>query len=60
MKLPEELRRDPEYKSSGVTPDTPSSAMFAESLKLLGLQLVSGTAPIEYLVVDRVERPSEN
>jgi uncharacterized protein (TIGR03435 family) len=29
-------------------------------LKPLGLQLIAGTAPVEYLVVDHVERPSEN
>jgi uncharacterized protein (TIGR03435 family) len=60
VRLPEDLRQNPDAKPNGVSPDSPSSAMFAEVLKPLGLQLISGTAPVEYLVVDRVERPSQN
>jgi len=60
VKIPEDLRQNPQPKQDGKSPDSPSAALFAEVLKPLGLQLVGGTAPVEYLVVDRVERPSEN
>jgi len=47
-------------KSEGLSPETPSAPDFADALKQLGLQLVPDRAPVDYLVVDSVERPSEN
>ena len=40
--------------------DWSSSSIFFDIQKQLGLQLISGKAPVEYLVIDPVERPSEN
>jgi len=59
-KIPEDLRQNPPVKSDGGSLDSPSAAVFADVLKPLGLQLIAGTAAVEYLVVDHVERPSEN
>ena len=59
VKVPEDLRQNQPVKSER-SPDSPSAAMFADVLKPLGLQLVAGMAPVEYLIIDRVERPSEN
>jgi uncharacterized protein (TIGR03435 family) len=47
-------------KSEGLSPETPSASDFADALKQLGLQLIPDRAPVDYLVVDSVERPSEN
>jgi bla regulator protein BlaR1 len=60
LKMPEELRQNPPVKSDGRSLDSPPSGIFADSLKQLGLQLIAGTAGVEYLVVDHVERPSDN
>jgi len=43
-----------------LSPETLSPADFAESLKHLGLQLIPDRAPVDYLVIDSVEQPSEN
>jgi uncharacterized protein (TIGR03435 family) len=59
VKVPEDLRQDEPVKSER-SPDSPTAAMFADVLKTLSLQLLAGMAPVEYLVIDRVERPSEN
>jgi uncharacterized protein (TIGR03435 family) len=40
--------------------DWSSSSIFSDIQKQLGLQLVPGKAPVDYLVIDRVERPSAN
>jgi uncharacterized protein (TIGR03435 family) len=40
--------------------NAPDMGSFAASLRELGLQLVSGKATVDYLVVDHVERPSSN
>jgi uncharacterized protein (TIGR03435 family) len=58
--MPEDLRQNPSVKPDGRSPDSPSAAMFADALKQLGLKLIAGKAPVEYLVVDHVERPSQN
>jgi uncharacterized protein (TIGR03435 family) len=47
-------------KSEGLSPETPSAPDFAEALKQIGLQLIPDRAPVDYLVVDSVARPSEN
>jgi uncharacterized protein (TIGR03435 family) len=60
VKMPEEWRQSPPAKSEGPTPDSPTAGRFAEVVKPLGLKLIAGTAPVEYLVIDHVERPSEN
>jgi uncharacterized protein (TIGR03435 family) len=60
VKKPEDLRQDSPVKSDGRSPDSASADVFAEVLKRLGLRLVAGTAPVEYLVIDHVERPSGN
>jgi len=60
VKLPEDLRQSQSGKPDGRSPDSPAAGRFADVLKPLGLQLIGGMAPVEYLVVDHVERPSEN
>jgi uncharacterized protein (TIGR03435 family) len=61
LRRPEELREDPSgLKSEGISATSLSAGAFADALKDLGLQLIAGTAPVDYLVVDHVERPSEN
>ncbi|HWF07171.1 MAG TPA: TIGR03435 family protein [Bryobacteraceae bacterium] len=55
--------RDPEPAAVGqqVEPADPSAPAISEAVeKQLGLRLESGRGPVEYLVVDHVERPSEN
>jgi uncharacterized protein (TIGR03435 family) len=42
------------------SPEAPSAPDFADALKQLGLQLIPDRAPVDYLVVDHVERPSAN
>jgi uncharacterized protein (TIGR03435 family) len=58
VKLPEE--EGPRVKSDGRSPDSPSTALFVEALKRLGLQLIAERGPVEYLVIDHVDKPSEN
>ncbi len=60
VKMPEELRQSGSGKPEGKSPDSPSAAAFADVLKPLGLQLAAGMAPVEYLVVDHIEPPSDN
>jgi len=59
VKMPEDLRQNPSVKSDR-SPESLSGTLFADALKPLGLQLTAGTASVEYLVIDHVERPSEN
>jgi uncharacterized protein (TIGR03435 family) len=59
VKVPEELRVAHPVKSER-SPDSSSSALFADVLKPLGLELVAGLCPVEYLVVDHLERATEN
>ena len=49
---------DPDFKAK--TSDWSSSSIFADIQKQLGLQLVSGKSPVNYLVIDHVEKTSEN
>jgi uncharacterized protein (TIGR03435 family) len=58
VKIPEDLRQV--GKPAGRSPDSPAAGTFASVLKPLGLQLIAGMAPVEYLVVDHIEPPSEN
>ena len=61
LRPPEELREDPAgVKSEGISATSASARAFTDALKNLGLQLIAGTATVDYLVVDHVERPSEN
>lgn len=60
LKRPGDTLQDPRAKPEGRSPDSPSAGTFADALKHLGLQLIAGTAPVDYLVVDHIERPSEN
>ena len=46
-------------KAGIATGDAPDAASFAGPLRALGLQLAAGRASIDYLVVDHVERPSD-
>ena len=47
----------PKTEASG---DWSDSSIFSDIQKQLGLQLVSDRAPVDYLVVDHLEKPSEN
>lgn len=47
-------------KSDQIGPDSMGSNVLADSLKALGLQLVKDRAPVEYLVIDHVERATGN
>jgi len=49
---------DPDFKTK--MSDWSTSSIFSDIQKQLGLQLVSSTAPVDYLVIDHVEKPSEN
>jgi uncharacterized protein (TIGR03435 family) len=60
LKQPADDRQSTPAVKDGVSPDTPSAAMFADALQQLGLQLVADRGPIDYLVVDHAETPSEN
>jgi uncharacterized protein (TIGR03435 family) len=60
LKMPEDLQQNPGPKNEGRSPESPSTGTYAEALKPLGLKLVPVTAPVDYLVVDHVERPSDN
>jgi uncharacterized protein (TIGR03435 family) len=60
LKMPEDLRPDSPKKSEGSSPDSLTGGSFAGALKTLRLQLIAGTAPVDYLVVDHVEPPTEN
>jgi len=61
LRKPDGVRQDtPIVKSDGISTDSPSAAAFSEALRQLGLQLIADTAPVDYLVVDHVESPSEN
>jgi uncharacterized protein (TIGR03435 family) len=60
VKVPDDLRQNSPVKSDGRSPDAASANVFAEVLRPLGLRLIAGTAPVEYLVIEHVERPSEN
>jgi uncharacterized protein (TIGR03435 family) len=60
LKLPEDLRRPGGVKQAGASPDSPGSAVFAEALRPLGLQLVGANAEVKFLVLDRVGKLAEN
>jgi uncharacterized protein (TIGR03435 family) len=47
-------------KTGLATGNGPDMGSFAAPLRELGLQLVSGKATVDYLVVDHVERPTSN
>src|SRR5262249_48297857 len=47
-------------KSGLATGNGPDMGSFAAPLRELGLQLVSGKATVDFVVVDHVERPSSN
>jgi uncharacterized protein (TIGR03435 family) len=41
-------------------PNSDNVSIFTAVQEQLGLRLESGTAPLDVLVIDRIERPSEN
>jgi uncharacterized protein (TIGR03435 family) len=49
---------DPDLKTKMA--DWSSSSIFSDIQRQLGLQLVPSKAPVDYLVIDHVEQPSEN
>jgi bla regulator protein BlaR1 len=63
LRRPDGSPQDPtadKSKSDGRSADSPSAAAFANGLKQLGLELIAGKVPVDYLVIDSVEKPSEN
>jgi uncharacterized protein (TIGR03435 family) len=60
LKKPVDAQLPANVKSERLSPETPSAVLFDESLKTLGLELVKATGPVEYLVIDSVQKPSEN
>lgn len=63
LKVPEDVlqeSRQAAIKSDQIGPDTPGAKIFAESLKALGLQLVKDRGPVDYLVIDHVEKATGN
>jgi bla regulator protein BlaR1 len=59
LRSPEE-RFDQGVKSDQAGPDSMGPNLFADPLKALGLQLVKDKAPVEYLVIDHIERATGN
>ncbi len=47
-------------EQSGATPPEPQSPALFTSLSELGLRLISTKGPVEVLVIDHIEKPSEN
>jgi len=60
IKIPEELRLNPMQKSDGQSPNAPPPSVFNDVLKHLGLQLTAAAAPVEFLVIDRIEKLTAN
>jgi len=54
--LPDEADRP----DAGAASDPPGTALIAAIRRQLGLQLDAAKGPYEFLVIDRIERPSEN
>jgi uncharacterized protein (TIGR03435 family) len=59
LKTPADLVAGP-GKSDQSALDKPTAARFASALRALGLETVVGNAPVKYLIVDHVERPTPN
>jgi uncharacterized protein (TIGR03435 family) len=60
LKKPQDAPQSQDKKSEGLSPESPSAPLFAEALKELGLELIKATAPVDYLVIESVQKPSEN
>ena len=62
LKTPLPVGQDPAAvkRQDRLSPEASSASDFAAALKQLGLQLIADKAPVDYLVIDHVEKPSEN
>jgi bla regulator protein blaR1 len=50
----------PQSDQSSATPEPESPALFTSLSEQLGLRLISTKGPVEVLVIDHIEKPSEN
>lgn len=54
------LERPPTTPSDGAASDPPGTSLITALREQLGLRLEPGKGPVEFLIVDRIERPSGN
>ena len=60
FEVPKEDMPTPSVDGINYIQSTANGAVFGAIKEQLGLMLVAGKAPVEVLVIDRIERPSEN
>jgi uncharacterized protein (TIGR03435 family) len=51
---------DFEYRTGNDDPDSSATVGIIQSMQQIGLKLAQGKGPVETIVIDHIERPSEN